>query len=94
MAEADRIIFMNFNRFSCVIRVLKRYFKYRGQERESMASGCKEKIDAKFLWWVFAKGRTKKRRALLENVAKRYADKTSVIKNQRELDMFEKKNNL
>ena len=89
MAEADKIIFMNFNRFSCAYRVLKRYFKYRGQERESMAAGCKEKIDAEFLWWVFAKGRTKERRALLKNAAKKYADKTVVIKNQRELDKYE-----
>ena len=79
MAEADEIIFMNFNRFSCFFRVLKRYFKYRGQERESMALGCKEKVDAEFLWWVFAKGRTKERKNLLCDTAKKYSHKTVII---------------
>lgn len=35
MEEADRIIFLSFNRFSCLFRAFRRYFKYRGTTRES-----------------------------------------------------------
>ncbi len=91
MQEADKIIFLAFNRFACVFRALKRYFKYKGKTRESMAQGCDEKIDAEFLWWVFYKGRTKKRRSLYYGTIQKYRDKSVIIKNQRQLERFEKK---
>lgn len=90
MDEADRIIFLSFNRFACVFRALKRYFRYKGKTRESMAQGCKEKIDFEFLWWVFYKGRTKKRRSLYHSTVKKYKEKSVIIKNQRALNRFEK----
>lgn len=43
MEAADRILILVFNRFTCLYRAFKRYFRYRNQTRESMAEGCKEK---------------------------------------------------
>jgi adenylate kinase family enzyme len=90
MEEADKIIFLAFNRFSCVSRALKRYFRYKGKTRESMAQGCDEKIDAEFLWWVFYKGRTKERKKVYFDAIKKYMEKSVIIKNQRQLNRFEK----
>ena len=47
-----------FGRFTCLSRVLKRWWKNRGKVRYSSAPGCEEKIDAEFLWWVLHQGRT------------------------------------
>ena len=57
MALADGIIFLDFNRFLCLFRVIKRWYKNRGKTRPDMGEGCPEKIDAEFLSWVLYKGR-------------------------------------
>ncbi|SNO06072.1 topology modulation protein [Streptococcus pneumoniae] len=40
MQEADQIIFLNFLPLTCLFRAFKRYLKYRGKVRESMAADC------------------------------------------------------
>jgi adenylate kinase family enzyme len=90
MDEADRIVIMTFNRFSCLFRVIKRYRENKGKQRRSMAEGCPEKIDLEFVRWVLFKGRGRKQRSLMKNVTEKYADKVTLIKNQRQLDRFER----
>ena len=88
LSEADEIIFMNFNRVACFFRAWKRYRTYRGQVRESIAEGCREKFDRAFAKWILYKSRTKESRARYRRVLTEYADKVTVIKNQRELSRF------
>ncbi len=88
MAAADRIIFLAFSRFSCLLRVIKRYRKNKNHSRESMASGCNEKLDLEFIYWVLIKGRSRKRRQAFYETIRLYKDKTTVIRNQRELNKF------
>lgn len=88
MEEADRIIFLNFNRFSCLFRAYRRYFKYRGQTRESMGEGCEEKIDLEFVWWILHAGRTREEKRNYQKILQKYPAKCIVIKNQRQLTAF------
>lgn len=88
LEQADHIIYLKFSRWSCLYRVLKRYFRYRNTTRESMAEGCCEKLDLPFVWWVLVEGRTKKRREQYEGLIHRYPQKLTVLKNQRQLDRF------
>ena len=37
MEQADQIIFLNFSRWNCLFRAWKRYRRYKGRVRESMA---------------------------------------------------------
>ncbi len=90
LEESDRIILMLFNRFSCLVRVIKRYLKYKGSCRPDMGKGCEEKIDPEFVKWVLWEGRSKKTRAMLRGIREKYPEKTVVIKNQRQLDRFMK----
>lgn len=90
MSEADRIIFMNFNRITCLLRVIKRYKTYKGQSRPDMGEGCEEKVDAAFVKWVLYEGRTKSTRQKYKDVIAKHGEKVTVIKNQRRLDKFEK----
>lgn len=85
---ADRIVFLDFNRFSCFFRAVARYFKYRGKTRKSAAEGCPEKLDFAFIRWILYEGRTKKKRKHYADIVETYGDKTVVLKNQKELDGF------
>ncbi len=88
LEQADYIIYMDFSRFVCLWRVLKRYFQNRNKTRESIAEGCIEKIDLEFIWWVLCAGRTPAKKKKYREMAERYRDKVIVLKNQRQLDKF------
>lgn len=86
--EADLIILMLFNRFSCLWRALKRSREFRNKVRPSIAEGCTEKMDFEFAMWILRGGRTKRQRERYAGIAERYADKCVTIHNQRELDRY------
>ena len=88
--SADLTIFLNFNRFVCYWRTLKRYFKYRGKTRDSL--GCPEKYDLEFQWWVIYKGRTKKRKKQMYRNFNANTKEKLIFKNQRSLDKWLKEN--
>jgi len=86
--EADEIIFLNYPRVICFIRVLKRYRDFRGDSRDSIADGCIERMNWEFAWWVLYKGRTKARNRAFRDIVRRYPHKTAVIKNDRALERY------
>ena len=88
MQEADKIIFLNFNRFTCLVRAIKRRIQYKGKARFSMTEGCEERISWDFFWWLVWEGRTKKRKKKFDCLTKDYADKIIILKNQKQLDKF------
>ena len=94
MREADKIIFMNFNRLACLCRVVKRYMTYRGKTREDMGEGCPEKLDFDFAMWVLFKGRTRQVKERYKQMIKKYDDKVVILKNQSQIDSFEREYNL
>ncbi|HHX67340.1 MAG: DNA topology modulation protein [Miniphocaeibacter sp.] len=85
---ADKIIYMKFNRFSCLRRAIKRYFKFKNTTRDSMAEGCNEKIDLEFIYWILHKGRNKETKIHYKKLLDKYRDKVIIIKNQKQLDLF------
>jgi len=91
MEEADVIIMLLFNRFSCLYRVTRRYWKYKNATRSDMADGCTEKLDAEFVKWVLREGRKKSSRQRYQGVMAQYPDKTIVVKNQRQLNAVPKR---
>ena len=56
--------------------------------RESIAEGCHEKFDREFMMWILRNSRTKKHKENYRRVMTEYADKVTVIRNQRELSRF------
>ena len=92
--ESDKIILLLFGRFSCLFRVVKRYFTYRNSTRPDMGNGCNEKLDFEFIKWVLFEGRTKRARQRYKNIIEKYPEKTAVIKNQRQLNKFYRMNKL
>lgn len=88
LEEADLIILMLFNRFSCYFRAWKRYFHYRGKSRPDMAEGCPEKVDWEFTKWIFHDGRTESVKAHYDDIYRRYHEKFIIIHTQKELEAF------
>lgn len=60
--NADTIIFLDYNRFLCLWRVIKRRIMYSGKTRPDMGKGCVEKLDAEFIYWVLIEGRRKRKK--------------------------------
>ena len=88
MEEADVIILLLFNRFSCFYRAWHRSKIYADKTRPDMAEGCKEKFDREFAKWILWGGRTKQVKQRYAGVISNYKDKVIVIKNQRQLDAY------
>ena len=88
MEEADVIILLLFNRFSCFYRAWRRSKIYADKTRPDMADGCKEKFDREFAKWILWGGRTKQVKQRYAGVISNYKDKVIVIKNQRQLDAY------
>lgn len=93
MAEADHILLLRFNRFSCLLRAWKRYRTYKGKARPSMTAGCEEKLDREFVRWILWEG-PRSHRPLFDAVLAQYPEKVIVIRNQRQLDAYYKKHGL
>lgn len=88
LREADRILFLDLSRFTCLWRACVRQIRYHGRNREDMADGCIERIDPEFLWWLLWKGRTEKRRRAFEEIVAQYPEKTIRLKTQRDIDRY------
>ena len=86
MLKADQIIFLNFSPWICLLRAFKRYLKYRGQVRESMAAGCKEQFNWEFIRWILWDGRTKTAKERYQRVQETYPEKVIVLRSQKEMD--------
>ncbi len=84
--QSDFTIFLDFNRFSCYFRCLKRYLKYRNQRRSSL--GCIEKFDFEFQKWVLLKGRTKEKRNQLFSLLHQSKGIQYHFKTQKQVDLF------
>ena len=90
LQEADRILFLNFFRFTCLYRAFQRYRQNKGQSRSSMAEGCPEKFDIEFMRWILFDGRSRKQRERYARVCRDYAGKVTVLRDQREIDAWER----
>ena len=86
MKISDKIIFFDFDRFTCLFQAFQRYNKYKGKVRESMSEGCCEKLDWEFIKWVLFDGRTEERINRYNRVIEQYKDKVIIVKNRQEAD--------
>jgi adenylate kinase family enzyme len=50
---ADVIVFLDFPRYTCLYRAIKRRLIHRTAPRPCLASGCPEKLEWEFLRWIW-----------------------------------------
>lgn len=86
--DCDQLFIFDFNRFRCLFAAIERRIRYHNKERESIASGCKERLDPSFVMWILYHGRKKNSRELLKSFKQRYKDKVVVFKNRQQVDRY------
>ena len=53
VAAADTVIFLDLPRLECIRGALQRHWRHRAGGRPDMVAGQRERIDPKFLWWIW-----------------------------------------
>lgn len=86
--QADMIIILCYNRFVCMKQAFRRNFEYKGKVRESIAKGCKEKMDPEFFYWLIWKQYSKARKTKFASIKAKYPEKTYLLKSRKELNAF------
>ncbi len=88
LAACDTVIFLDLPRAVCLWRVLRRAAMYRNSSRPDMAVGCREKIDLKFLHWVWSYP-TRRRPSVLARLDKIAADRRVIrLRSDAEVERF------
>ena len=85
MREADLIIFMDYPRWICLWQTIRRYYRYKGQTRKSMAEGCRERLDKEFILWILKNGRSREKKEHYRIIMESYPDKLIQVRNRRQL---------
>lgn len=88
LAACDAAIFLELPRAVCVYRVVKRRLKHRNTNRPDMSEGCSEKIDLKFISWIWSF--PKKKKPQIDQTLKRFESEKTIIrlKTQSEVEKF------
>lgn len=87
LAACDTVIFLDFPRWLCTFRILKRTLMYRKGTRPDMAAGCHERFDLEFMLWVWNYPNSGRRRVIAE--LSEYSDKNVIVlRSQSEIEAF------
>ena len=84
----DQLFLFDFNRFKCLYGAIIRRIKYHNQNRDSIADGCKERLNLSFIWWILFQGRKKDSKALMKLYKEKYKHKVIVFKNRRQVNKY------
>jgi adenylate kinase family enzyme len=87
--KANTVIFLDYNRYICLIGIFKRWLMFFGKNRIDMGEGCIEKIDWQFIKFVW--DFPKKSRPNIYNKLNEYENINKIIlKNRRDTDKLMK----
>jgi adenylate kinase family enzyme len=78
MSEADTIIFFDLSRWVTTYRIIKRRVMYHGRTRPDLTEGCPERLDFKFIKWVW-NFRRDKRPGIIEKLKRHSKNKQIII---------------
>ncbi len=88
LQKADAIVFLDYATMSCIYRVSKRIWKYKGTVRPDMPEGCRERWDWNFMHYVAVFNLI--RRPSILKILNTYKDNvdTVILKNDGEVSAF------
>ena len=85
--NCDTVIYLDFNRMTCIMGVLKRVFTGLGKVRPDMGEGCPERFDWRFLVWVWNFNK-KNRAKTYQLLAEAQHAKVHILKNRKQVNQF------
>jgi len=88
LQRADTVIYLDFPRYICFLRIFKRLLMYWRKSRPDIAPGCREKVDLSFIRWIWNFPRTVKPK-VFGNISKQdHPLDLFVFKKRLEVDQF------
>ena len=88
LKQADHIFLFNFGRWTCFFGLIRRYFKYRKKQRDTMALGNPERIDPSFVKWILWDGRKKDTKQLFKYYIETYQQKITIFKKRNDVKKY------
>ena len=87
-AACDTVIFLDIAPLICLWRIGKRLLQYRNRNRPDMAEGCHERLDLKFISWIW--GYRKRTRPKVVRLLKENAQSKTIIwlRSQKDVERF------
>lgn len=52
LPHADSVVYLDYPIPLCLRRIFRRWWRWRGRNRDDMAEGCPERLNLPFLWYV------------------------------------------
>lgn len=88
---SDTVIFLDFPRWICFVRWIKRVITHYGRSRPDLAEGCPEKFDWELGKWIWRY--PKQHRAMVSNAIEKHSNHLDVhiLKSPKEVTQFLKK---
>ena len=93
LERASSVIYIDFNRYICIFRALRRWVRNYGKTRWDLGDGCPEKIDAAFMSWIWNYPK-RSREQILEQISKHCAGTNKevyVLKTRKDVELFIKR---
>ncbi|MFK7923764.1 MAG: AAA family ATPase [Bacteroidia bacterium] len=90
MAKADLVIWLDYSRWVCIWRMIKRTLKYYGKTRPDMTDGCAERFDWSFLVYIYEFSE-KHRPRLLNHLNESSSATILQFKSPRQLNRWQRK---
>lgn len=87
LAKCDTILYLDFNRWECLLGMCQRVFDNYGKVRPDMAKGCPERFDWDFVKWIWNFNRDNRVRNYTWIGKTKHAN-TIVLKSRKEVKAF------
>lgn len=79
LAAADTVIYLDFPRWLCLCRIVRRRIQYARQTRPDMGAGCRERLTLDFIQWVWNYRRAN-RPGVMQRLTQAEADGKTIIR--------------
>ena len=87
LPKCDTIIYLDFERWECLLGVAQRILTYRGKVRPDMAEGCPERFDWEFIKFIWNFNKNNRVMNYTYLAQAKHAEQI-VLKNRREVRAF------
>ena len=87
LPKCDTIIYLDFNRWECLLGMFHRVLRNYGKHRPDMGGNCKERFDPEFVKWIWNFNKLNRTRTYTWIARAKHA-KAIVLKNRREVMEF------
>ena len=87
LSKCDTIIYLDFDRWQCLLGLLKRYLTNRGKTRPDMGKGCPERLDRDHVKYIWNFNKNNRVRNYTYLAQAKHA-KHIVLKNRKEVKAF------